>query len=224
MNILGAIFPLENFHNRTDTQQSIFDHLQSSLLFARTCLLRGDADQCYRSLLFQASLSYARIGKRVYFYTPLSFQTIPSLVHKLIPNYLLSANLHLIEFYYFPTLIDVHKHLNTLSSICDIIIIDGYLEYPLFKQDDLFRMISSYSLLRDTYEYLKTKYHNKNLILLCSCTCPETNIEQQILFDLIIDIEMIENGDYHAKINLLSKTILSCTFKFRMSRNEILTT
>ncbi|CAF4541703.1 unnamed protein product, partial [Rotaria sp. Silwood2] len=45
------------------------------------------------------------------FCTSLSIQTIPSLVHKLIPNSLLSANLHLIQFHYLPTLIDTHKHL-----------------------------------------------------------------------------------------------------------------
>jgi hypothetical protein len=223
MNILGAIFPLENFIDRNNTEQSISNHLQSSLSFARTCLLRGDADQCFRSLLFQASLSYAKLGKRVCFYTPLPLQTIPSLVHTLIPNCLSTANLHLIQFHYLPTLIDVHKHLNISS--CDIIIIDGYLEFPLFKQEDLFKIISACSLLRDTYEYLKEKFNNKDLILLCSCTCADSkmaNVEQRALFDLAIHIEMLEDGDYQAKIHLLAKKNISCTFNFRMGRNEIM--
>ncbi|CAF1484640.1 unnamed protein product [Rotaria sordida] len=223
MNILGAIFPLKNFIERNNSQQSIFDHLQYTYSFARTCLLRGDADQCFRSLLFQSSLSYASIGKRICYYTPLPIQIIPSFVHKLIPNSLLLANLHLIEFYYLPTLIDVHKHLINIS--CDIIIIDGYLEYPLFKQDDLFKIISSCALLRDTYDYLKNKLHNNDLILLCSCTCSESwmaNVEQRGLFDLSIHIDMLENGDYHANIYLLSKKKISCSFNFRISRNEIM--
>jgi hypothetical protein len=223
MNILGAIFPLENFINRNNTKQSISDHLQSSFSFARTCLLRGDADQCFRSLLFQASISYAGIGKRVCFYTPLPLQTIPILVHKLIPNSLSTANLHLIQFHYLSTLFDVHKHL--IHTSCDIIIIDGYLEFPLFKQEDLFKIISACALLRDTYEYLKEKFNNKDLILLCSCTCAEpqmANVEQRALFDLAINIEMLENGDYHAKINSLTKKNISCAFNFRMGRNEIM--
>lgn len=223
MNILGAIFPLGKFFNRNHSEDSLSDCLKSSLAFARTCLLRGDADQCFRSLLFQASLSYASIGKRVCFYTPLPFQTIPSLVHTLIPNSLSSANLHLIQFHYLSNLIDVHKHL--IHSSCDIIIIDGYLEFPLFKQEDLFKIISSCALLKDTYEYLKEKFDNKDLILLCSCTCSESNmanVEQRALFDFAIDIEMFEDGDYHAKINFLSKKDISCAFKFRMGRNEII--
>jgi hypothetical protein len=224
MNIVGAIFPLGNFFNRNHSDNASFlDQLQSAILpFARTCLLRGDADQCFRSLLFQASLSYAAIGKRVSFYTPLPLQTIPSLVHTLIPTSLSSANLHLIQFYYLPTLIEVHKHL--INSSCDIIIIDGYLEFPLFKQEDLFKIISACALLKDTYEYLKDKLKNKDLILLCSCTCAESsmaNVEQRALFDLAIDIEMLEDGDYHADIHLLSKKTISCAFNFRMGRNEI---
>ena len=223
MNILGAIFPLGKFFDRNNSEDSLCDRLTSVFSFARTCLLHGDADQCFRSLLFQASLSYASIGKRVYFYTPLPFQTIPSLVHTLLPNSLSSANLHLIQFHYLSSLIDIHKHL--INSSCDIIIIDGYLEFPLFKQEDLFKIISSCALLRDTYEYLKEKFNNKDLILLCSCTCAESkmaNVEQRALFDLAIDIEMLEDGDYHAKINVLSKKNISCAFKFRMSRNEIM--
>ncbi|CAF2616682.1 unnamed protein product [Rotaria sp. Silwood2] len=224
MNILGAIFPLRNFIERNNSEQSIFEHLQYTYSFARTCLLRGDADQCFRSLLFQSSLSYASIGKRVCFYTPLPIQTIPSLVHKLIPNSLLSANLHLIEFHYLPTLIDVHKHL--INTSCDIIIIDGYLEFPLFKQqEDLFKIISSCALLKDIYDYLKNKFHNNDLILLCSCTCSESwmaNVEQRGLFDLSIHIDMLENGDYHADIHILSKKKISCAFNFRISRNEIM--
>jgi hypothetical protein len=223
MNILGAIFPLGNFFNRTNSEQSIIDRLQSLLPFAGTCLLRGDADQCFRSLLFQASLSYAAIGKQVYFYTPLPLETIPTLVHTLIPNSLLSANLHLIQFHYLSTLIDVHKHL--IHSSCDIIIIDGYLEYPLFKQEDLFKIISACALLKDTYDYLKEKFNNQDLILLCSCTCAESwmaNVEERALFDLAINIEMLEDGDYHAKIHLLTKKKISCAFNFRMGRNEIM--
>jgi hypothetical protein len=223
MNILGALFPIEKFIDRTNSERSLSDCLQSSLSFARTCLLRGDADQCFRSLLFQASLSYASIGKRVSFYTPLPLQTIPSLVHNFISNSLLSANLHLIQFHYLPTLKDVHKHLIDFPS--DIIIIDGYLEFPLFKQEDLFRIISACALLRDTYEYLKDKLNHKDLILLCSCTCAESwmaNVEQRALFDLAIDIEMLEDGDYHASLHLLSKKNISCAFNFRMGRNEIM--
>jgi hypothetical protein len=223
MNILGAIFPLENFIDRNNIEQSIIDHLQSSLSFARTCLLRGDADQCFRSLLFQASLSYARIGKRVSFYTPLPLQIIPSLVHQFIPHSLSTANLHLIQFHYLPTLIDVHKHL--IHSSCDIIIIDGYLEFPLFKQEDFFHIISACALLRDTYEYLKEKLNNQELILLCSCTCAESkmaNVEQRALFDMAMDIEMLEDGDYHASIHLLTTKKFSCVFNFRMGRNEIM--
>ncbi len=48
------------------------------------------------------------------------------------------------------------------------------------------------------------------------------NVEQRALFDLAIDIEMLEDGDYHAPINVLSKKNISCIFKFRMSRNEIM--
>jgi hypothetical protein len=223
MNILGAIFPLGNFLNRNDKEKSISDHLQSSFSFARTCLIRGDADQCFRSLLFQASLSYAGIGKRVCFYTPLPLQTIPVLVHQLIPNSLSTANLHLIQFHYLPTLTDVHKHL--IHSTCDIIIIDGYLEFPICKKGDLFRIISACALLRDTHEYLKKRFHNEDLILLCSCTCAESsmaNVEQRALFDLAINIEMLEDGDYHASIHLLRKTKILCAFYFRMNRNEIL--
>lgn len=223
MNILGAIFPLENFLNRSNHLQSITDHLKSSYTFAKTCLIRGDADQCFRSLLFQASLSYAKIGKHVSFYTPLPLQTIPALVHELKPNDLSTINLDLIQFYYLSSLYDIHKHL--IHSSCDIIIIDGYLEFPLFKQEDLFRIISSCALLRDTYEYLKEKFQNKDLILLCSCTCPESrieNIEELALFDLGINIEMLEDGDYNARINSLRNNDLSCVFNFRMSRNEIL--
>ena len=223
MNILGAIFPLGNFHHRNDKEKSINDYLQSSLPFARTCLIRGDADQCFRSLLFQAALSYARIGKHVCFYTPIPFQTIPVLVHQLIPDSLSTANLHRIQFHYLPTLTDVHKHL--IHSSCDIIIIDGYLEYPLFKQEDQFRIISACALLRDTHEYVKKIFQNENLILLCSCTCAESsmaNAEERGLFDLAINIEMLEDGDYHAEIYVLRKSKFSCGFNFRMGRNEIL--
>lgn len=223
MNILGAIFPLENFLNRTNPLESITNQLQSSFSFARTCLIRGDADQCFHSLLFQASLSYAKIGKRVCFYTPLPLQTIPILIHKLIPNCLSIVNLDLIQFYYLPTLFDVHKHL--IQTSCDIIIIDGYLEFPLFKQEDLFRIISACALLRDTYEYLKDKFQNNDLILICSCTCSESkmiNVEQRALFDFGINIEMLEDGDYHARIYSRTKENLSCTFNFRMNRNEIM--
>lgn len=223
MNILGAIFPLGNFFKRNDSEQSLSDHLQSTYSFARTCLLRGDADQCFRSLLFQASLSYASIGKRICFYTPLQIQTIPSLVHTLVPNSLLTANLHLIQFHYLPTLTDVQKHLVNVD--CDIIIIDGYLEYPLFKQEDLFRIISACALLKDTYEYLRTKLHNNELVLLCSCTCSESwmaNVEQRGLFDLSIHIDMLENGDYHASVHSLLKKPVSCAFDFRITCSEIM--
>ncbi|CAF4284549.1 unnamed protein product, partial [Adineta steineri] len=63
------------------------------------------------------------------------------------------------------------------------------------------------------------------LVLLCSCTCAESsmaNVEERALFDLAIDIEMFEDGDYHAKINFFSKKNISCAFKFRIGRNEIL--
>ena len=223
MNILGAIFPLESFIDLNNIEKPISEHLQSSFSFARTCLLRGDADQCFRSLLFQAALSYASIGKRVNFYTPLSLQTLPSLVHNLIPKSLSAANLHLIQFHYLSTLNDVHKHLN--SSLCDIIIIDGYLEFPIFKQEDLFRIISACALLKDTYEYLIRKWKNENLILLCSCTCAEskmTNVEQRGLFDLAIHIETLEDGDYQANLHLLTGKKISCAFNFRMRRNEIM--
>ena len=221
MNILGAIFPLVKFQNRDNREQSIFDHLKLS--FARTCLLGGDADQCFRSLLFQSSLSYALIGKRVSFYTPLPIQTIPSFVHGLIPNSLLSSNLNLIEFHYLPTLFDVHKHLVNIS--CDVIIIDGYLEFPLFKQEDLFKIISSCALLKDTYEYLKERFHYRDLIMLCSCTCSESlmaDIEQRGLFDLSIHIEMLEDGDYRASIHSLATKNISCEFHFRITCNEIM--
>ncbi|CAF1262627.1 unnamed protein product [Rotaria magnacalcarata] len=224
MNILGAIFPLGNFLERNNSEQSILDELQSTFSFARTCLLRGDADQCFRSLLFQSSLSYASIGKRVCFYTPVPIQTIPSLVHKLIPKSLLSANLDLIQFHYLPTLFDVHANLITTTT-CDIIIIDGYLEFPLFKQEDLFTIISACALLKDTYEYLRNKFLNKDLILLCSCTCSEAwmaNVEQRGLFDLSIHVDMLENGDYHANIHALLKKQVSCAFDFRITCNEIM--
>lgn len=223
MNILGAIFPLGNFFNHDNFQRSIVGDLENSFFFARTCLLCGDADQCFRSLLFQSSLSYAGIGKRVNFYTPLPIQNIPSLVHKLIPKSLLTANLDFIQFYYLPTLVDVHKHV--INSPCDVIIIDGYLEFPLFKQEDLFKIISACVLLKDSYEYVKEKFHKQDLILLCSCTCPESrlvNVEQRGLFELSIHIEMLENGDYHANTNLLAKKTISCAFYFRITCNEIM--
>ncbi|CAF1188161.1 unnamed protein product [Adineta steineri] len=225
MNIVGAIFPLGNFFNQNNSEKTCFSEcLQANFPFARTCLIRGDADQCFRSLLFQASLSYAAIGKRVYFYTPIPFQTIPSLVHSLIPTSLSTANLHLIQFHYLLTLVEIHKHLISNSNNYDIIIIDGYLEYPLLKQEDLFQIISACALLKDTYEYLK-KLHEKDLVLLCSCTCAESsmaNVEERALFDLAIDIEMFEDGDYNAKINFFSKKNISCAFRFRIGRNEIL--
>lgn len=215
MNILGAIFPLEN---------SIIDHLQSSFTFASTCLIRGDADQCFRSLLFQAALSYARIGKTVCFYTPVPFSTVPALVHQLKPNSLSTANLHLIQFHYLPTLTDVHKHLVHSSS--DIIIIDGYLEYPLLKNEDLFRITSACVLLRDMHEHRKKIFDKNDLILLCSCTCDQSmmaNIEQRIFFDLGINIEMLDDGDYRARVQTSTRTNqMTCTFTFRMGRNEIL--
>ncbi|UJR08890.1 hypothetical protein I4U23_013145 [Adineta vaga] len=220
MNIIGAIFPLGNFSN--ENNQSFVTHLQSLLPFARTCLIRGDADQCFRSLLFQASLSYAAIGKRVSFYTPVPFQTIPSLVHTLIPKSLSEANLHLIQFHYLSTLSDIHKHL--IHSSCDIIIIDGYLEFPLSKEDDTFKIISACALLKDTYEYLSEKLHRKDLVLLCSCTCAEVsmaNVEQRALFDLAMDIEMLEDGDYRAQVHLLTNTNISSAINFRIGRNEI---
>ena len=220
MNILGAIFPLGDFLHRNEKEKTIVDHLQSSLPFARTCLIRGDADQCFRSFLFQAALSYARIGKHVCFYTPIPFPTIPALVHRLIPDSLSAVNFH---FHYLPTLTDVHKHL--IHSACDIIILDGYLEFPLFKQEDRFRIISACALLCDTHEYLKKRFSNENLVLLCSCTCAESsmaNVEERGLFDLAIHIEMLEDGDYHAGIHLVRKKKISCGFSFRMGRKEIL--
>ncbi|CAF1030297.1 unnamed protein product [Adineta ricciae] len=221
MNIVGAIFPLGNYSS--ETNGSFINHLRSLLPFARTCLVRGDADQCFRSLLFQAALSYAAIGKRVSFYTPAPFQTIPSLVHTLIPKSLSTANLHLIRFHYLSTIFDVHKHLS--NSTCDIIIIDGYLEFPLSKQDDSFKIISACALLKDTYEYLSARSHRNDLILLCSCTCAEismANVEQRALFDMAIDIEMLEDGDYRFQVHLATKSNSSCAFNLRSGRNEII--
>ena len=221
MNILGALFPLRSFSDSKNPADSFSDRLPLS--FARTCLLRGDADQCFRTLLFQAALSYASIGKRVAFYTPVPFQAIPSLVHSLIPASLASANLHLIQFHYLPSMADVHKHLVHVSS--DIIILDGYLEFPLFKEEDQFHIMAACALLRDTYDYLREKFHNDNLTLLCSCTCAESakvNVEQRGVFDLAIDIEMLEDGDYHAKVHLLSNEKISCGMTFRMGCDEIM--
>jgi hypothetical protein len=48
------------------------------------------------------------------------------------------------------------------------------------------------------------------------------NVEQRALFDLAINIEMLDDGDYHAGIHLLRKKKISCGFCFRMGRNEIL--
>ena len=221
MNILGAIFPLGNFFD--EQKKPVSEHLQSSLVFARTCLIRGDADQCFRSLLFQAALSYAAIGKTVCFYTPIPLSTIPVLVHRLRPDSLSTANLHLIQFHYLPTLTDVHQHLVCSSS--DIVIIDGYLEYPLLKNEDLFRIIAACTLLRDMHEHRKKKFHREDLILLCSCTCsqsPMENIEQRALFDLGINIEMLEDGDYRASLQTtIKKQQVTGAFTFRMGRNEI---
>ena len=223
MNIVGAIFPLGNFSNRTKNESASFaTDLQSILPFARTCLLRGDADQCFRSLLFQAALSYAAIGKRVSFYTPIPLQSIPSLVHTLVPTSLSTANLQLIQFHYLPTLIEVHKHV--IHFAADVIIIDGYLEFPLSKQDDAFQIISACALLKDTYEHQCRRLEKQDLVLLCSCACAEAtmaNAEQRGLFDLAMDIEMLEDGDYQARIQLLAKTNVSCAFNFRIGRNEI---
>lgn len=221
MNILGALFPLGCFSDQKNSVALLSDRLPLS--FARTCLLRGDADQCFRTLLFQAALSYASIGKHVAFYTPIPFQTIPSLVHSLIPESLAAANLHLIQFHYLSALSDVHKHLVHASS--DIIILDGYLEFPLCKDEDRFHIMGACALLRDTYEYLKEKSHNDDLTLLCSCTCAESsmaNVEQRGVFDLAIDIEMLEDGDYNAKIHLLPNRKSSCEVTFRMGCNEIM--
>ena len=220
MNILGAIFPLGNFSHE---KNSISQHLQSALPFARTCLIRGDADQCFRSLLFQAALSYAAIEKTVCYYTPTPFPTIPVLIHQLKPNSLSTANLHLIQFHYLSTLADVQKHLMNSSS--DIIIIDGYLEYPLLKNEDLFRITSACVLLRDMQNYRTKKFEKEDLILLCSCTCTQSataNIEHRALFDLGINVEMRDDGDYQAKLRTSIKKQMTCTLTFRMCRNEIL--
>lgn len=223
MNIVGAIFPLTNFVNRANhTQNSFVADLQSILPFARTCLLRGDADQCFRSLLFQAALSYAAVGKRVDFYTPVPLQNIPSLVHTLVSKSLSAANLHLIQFHYLPTLTEVHKHV--VHSSPEIIVIDGYLEYPISKPDDAFQIIAACALLKDTYENLVGRLRKEDLVLLCSCTCDEAkvaDVEQRGLFDLAMDIEMLEDGDYRARVQLPAKSSISCAFNFRIGRNEI---
>jgi hypothetical protein len=223
MNILGAIFPLGSFHDETSRENVFSEHLQLTFPWAGTCLLRGDADQCYRALLFQASLSYASIGKRVSFYTPTRLQAIPALVHNQTPHTMESMNLHLIQFHYLVNLTDVHQHVMQSSS--DIIIIDGYLEFPLSKRDDRFHIIAACALLRDTYDYLHGKSPMKNnLVLLCTCTCADlslANVEQHGLFNLAIDIEMHDNGDYCASSHILSNKTNSCQIHFRMSSNEI---
>ena len=223
MNILGAIFPLGNFRDPNNHHDTLDGNLQRSLPFARACLLRGDADQCFRSLLFQAALSYASIDKRVAFYTPVPFQSLPSLVHNLVPSALATANLHLIQFHYLSTLADVHKHLLHLSA--DVIILDGYLEFPLADEDDRFRIVSACALLRDTYAHLTRARPDDDLILLCSCTCADASmadVEQRGLFDLAVDIEMLEDGDYHADVHVRSTNEISCRVNFRIGHRDIL--
>ena len=112
---------------------------------------------------------------------------------------------------------EVHKHL--IHSQCDIIIIDGYLEYPLCKQEDHFRIISACALLKDTYDYLKREWKKNDLILLCSCTCSESIVDKRGLFDLTIPIEMLEDGDYQTNLN---RNNISCAFTFRFNQNEIM--
>lgn len=223
MNILAAIFPLKYFQHENNPNQRLNDCFSlSSYPWSGTCLLRGDADQCFRALLFQAAISYASIGKHVTFYTPSPLENFPSTMHGLMPISLESANLHLIQFHYLPTLIDAHRHLERIST--DVVIFDGYLEYPLMKSEDRFQIIATCAFINDTYHYLKMKSRNNDFLLLCSCTCPEpsmANVEQLGLFDMAMDIEMCEDGDYNAVVHHLAKRDSSCQIKFRLTVDEI---
>lgn len=223
MNILAAIFPLKHFQHENDPNQRLNDCFSlSSYPWSGTCLLRGDADQCFRALLFQAAISYASIGKRVTFYTPTPLENFPSTMHSLMPSSLESANLHLIQFHYLTTLIDAHRHLKRIST--DVVIFDGYLEYPLTKSEDRFQIIATCAFINDTYHYLKMKSRNNDFLLLCSCSCPEAsmaNVEQLGLFDMAMDIEMCEDGDYNAVVHHLANREISCQIKFRLTLDEI---
>ena len=223
MNVLGALFPLQQISEKSDNSIDLHEFLPRLFPFAHLSLLRGDADQCFRSLLFQVSVSYASIGKRVKFYTPTPLTTIPPLVHNFIPSPVATAHLDLIEFHYLPSLRDVLKHL--VDSSADIFIIDGYLEFPVSTEHDRYQIHAACALLRDTYDYVKQKIENPNLVLVCSCTCADpsiANVEQQGLFDLGVNIEMMENGDYSLKTHSPLKPTTSFSIHFRMGSNEII--
>lgn len=218
MNILGAIFPIESFFPKENDGTSLFDRWKSSLPFCRSCIVQGDADQCFRSLLFQAALSFANIGKRVNFYAPSSLTSIPTLIQSFIPTFLDVTQLELIEFVYLPTLSEVHKHMT--RSAADVYVIDGYLEFPFGNADDRYRIAAESAVLRDTHEYLREKYSKPNILLLCSCACSDS--EKNVFFDSAINVEMLETGDYSLAFSSFSTVSNHCQIEFRIDQNQIL--
>ncbi|CAF1162373.1 unnamed protein product [Didymodactylos carnosus] len=205
------MFPVSNFFD-TFTKDDIY---MDSKSFVGTCLLMGDIDQCRTELLFQAAVSYASIGKKVYYYCPFPLQTVPLGVHSMPEA--TESSLQLIQFHYPHSTSELYNHLTSIGSNSkkatpltypDVIIIDDYYDHYSDKtftpqlDDSIYKFSSDFALIKAQYSQLVKKLKKEKLILINSCTCMESWIEEiaSIYYDLCIPISIDDTTHNHRAI------------------------